>query len=274
MSPGSRLLKKLTRKQADPCLYTYPFSVQSLVVHFAIVFALRAKQRPSRELTQLGFRLVNVDRNENLREWYLKVNPYGRVPTLTYSALPSPLTDALSIVYWICDQCPSLLPKAHQTEICRLLTQLHESLDRYGAANPTVDDLLTNHDITPTHRKALEYKRDCQRKQRELVSLNLSDGQSMTANSISFMNEIVELQDKYSKRGTWIFGDKVGPTVLDAHVVPFVTRLEDIGLEDLVPDQLRKYADRIKKLPQGKEAMGQRPTVWDASLGPIDEIRL
>jgi hypothetical protein len=37
---------------------------------------------------------------------------------------------------------------------------LHEALDRYGAANPTVDDLLTNHDITPSHRQALEYKRD------------------------------------------------------------------------------------------------------------------
>lgn len=83
-----------------------------------------------------------------------------QVPTLTGKSLPSPITDALSIVYWVCDQCPDLLPKEHQTEICRLLSQLHETIDGYTAANPAVEDFLTNHDITDTHREALEFKRD------------------------------------------------------------------------------------------------------------------
>lgn len=211
------------------------------------------------------------------------------MPTLKSKSLPSPLTDALSIIYWVCDHCPSLLPKEHQADISRLLANLHETLEGFSAANPAVEDLLTNHDITPTHRKALEYKRDwfvpghrtlllltasSQRKQRELVAMNLSVGHSMTGNSVAFLEEIVQLRNKYSQGGTWIFGDKIGPTVLDAHVVPFVSRLVDISLADLVPPQLRAYADKIRALPQGLEAMGHRPTVWDPSLGPIDEMRL
>ena len=90
---------------------------------------------------------------------------------------------------------------------------------------------------------------------------------------MGFLKEIVELREKYSNGSPWIFG-KTGPTVLDAHVVPFVSWLIDIGLGDLVPDHLDEYAARIRALPQGREAMGKRPTVWDASLGPIDEIRL
>ncbi|KAL4917360.1 hypothetical protein BDW62DRAFT_201790 [Aspergillus aurantiobrunneus] len=275
MTAAARLLKKLRRHDGDPCLYIYPFSVQSLVVHFTLVLALRGKLRPGRDLSHLGYRLVNLERNENLREWYLiDVNPLGRVPTLTAKSLPSPLTDALSIVYWVCDHCPNLLPKTHQKEICRLLAELHETIEGFSAANPAVEDFLTAHDITPTHRKALEYKRDWQRKQRELVAMNLSVGRSMTGNSVAFLNQITELRHKYSQGGNWIFGDKTGPTVLDAHVVPFVTRLTDIGLTDLVPEELLVYADTIRSLPPGQEAMGQRPTVWDASLGPIDEIRL
>ncbi|KAL4781270.1 hypothetical protein BJX76DRAFT_21288 [Aspergillus varians] len=275
MTAATRLLNKLRRHEADPCLYIYPFSIQSLVVHFTLVLALRGKLRASRELSHVSYRLVNLEKNENLREWYLvDVNPLGRVPTLTSKSLPSPLTDALSIIYWVCDHCPSLLPKAHQTEICRLLSQLHETLDGFSAANPAVEDFLTNHDITPTHRRALEYKRECQMKQRELVSMNLAAGRSMTGNSVAFLAEIVALRKKHSPGGTWIFGDKVGPTVLDAHVVPFVARLIDINLDELVPPELREYAEIIRALPEGQEAMGQRPTVWDASLGAIDDIRL
>lgn len=111
-------------------------------------------------------------------------------------------------------------------------------------------------------------------KQREIVAMNISAGHSMTGNSVAFLNEIVALRNKYSRGGTWIFGDKIGPTVLDAHVVPFVARLLDISLDELVPPELRVYAKTIRELPQGQEAMGKRPTVWDPSLGPIDEIRL
>ncbi|KAL3471094.1 hypothetical protein BJX99DRAFT_238180 [Aspergillus californicus] len=273
MSPVGRFWKKIRRNDADPCLYIYPFSIQSIVVQFTIVLALRGKTRPSRELAHLGYRLVNVERNENLQEWYLThVNPLGKVPTLTAKSLETPLTDCLSIVYWLCEQCPRLLPVGHRTEICRLLLQLHENFDGFGSPNPAVEDFLANHDITGPHRQALEYKRDWQRKQREIAAFNLSDGRSMTGQTTAFLDEIVELRALYSRGGTWIFGGDIGPTVLDTHVVAFIARLMDITLEDLVPPQLRAYAENIMGLPAWKEAMSGRPTVWDPLIGPVETI--
>ncbi|KAL2826667.1 hypothetical protein BDW59DRAFT_62939 [Aspergillus cavernicola] len=275
MSPAARIWKKIRRNEADPCLYVYPFSIQSIVVHFTIVLALRGKSRPSRDLAHLGFRLVNVERNENLQEWYLRdVNPLGKVPTLTSKSLASPLTDCLSVVYWICEQCPRLLPEAHREEICRLLSELHENFEEYSSPNPAVEDFLTNHDITPTHRQALQYKRECQRKQREIAAYNLSGGRSMTGQTTVFLDGVVELRDKYSSGGTWIFGGDIGPTVLDAHVVAFAARLMDISLEELVPTPLRTYAATIMSLPEWKQVTGGRPTVWDPMLGPAEGIRL
>ncbi|KAL5342077.1 hypothetical protein BJX70DRAFT_386235 [Aspergillus crustosus] len=275
MTAAARFWKKIRRNEADPCLYIYPFSVQSIVVQFTIVLALRGKARPTCDLANLGYRLVNIERNENLREWYLaNINPLGKVPTLTSKLFPAPLTDSLAIVYWVCDQYPGLLPKEHQTEICRLLSELHDNLEGFGSPNPAVEDFLTNHDITAAHRQALEFKRDRQRKQQEMAAMSLVDGYSMTNKTTAFLTEIVELRNKYSKGGTWIFGNRVGPTVLDAHVVPFIARLRDISLEELVPEELRGYADTILAARDWREVMGQRATVWDPSMGPIDDLRM
>ncbi|KAL2846186.1 hypothetical protein BJY01DRAFT_175883 [Aspergillus pseudoustus] len=274
MSRASRLWKKVRQSSRNDglCLYVYPFSIQCIVVQFTVALALRRKSRASRDLGHLRYRLVNLEKNENLQEWYLlDINPLGRVPTLTGKALPSPLTDCLSVVYWVCEQCPALLPESHRTEISRLLTQLHENFEGYSSPNPAVEDLLVNHDITPTHRQALEYKRECQRKQREVVANNVSDGNSMTKETTAFLDEIVVQLDKHGKGTIWIYGD-VGPTVLDAHVVAFVARLTDISLEDLVPPELRAYAATIMALPEWREVMKGRPTVWDPLLEPVDEL--
>ncbi|KAJ0419921.1 hypothetical protein BJY00DRAFT_149833 [Aspergillus carlsbadensis] len=274
MSRASRLWKKVrhTNKHDGLCLYVYPFSIQCIVVQLTVALALRGKLRATRDLAHLKYRLVNLEKNENLQEWYLlEVNPLGRVPTLTGKALPSPLTDCLSVIYWICEQCPDLLPVKYRTEILRLLTQLHENFEGYSSPNPAVEDLLANHDITPTHRQALEYKRECQRKQREIVANNVSDGHSMTQETTAFLDEIVLQLEKHGNGTIWIFGD-VGPTALDAHVVAFVARLTDISLEDLVPPILRAYSATIMGLPEWQEVMKGRPTVWDPLLEPVDEL--
>ncbi|KAL2808085.1 hypothetical protein BJX63DRAFT_52802 [Aspergillus granulosus] len=274
MSRASRLWNKVRQSNthADLCLYIYPFSIQCIVVQFTVALALRGKLRASRDLARLKYRVVNLEKNENLQEWYLlDVNPLGRVPTLAGKALPSPVTDCLSVVYWVCEQCPALLPACHRTAISRLLTQLHENFEGYSSPNPAVEDLLANHDITPMHRQALEYKRECQTKHREAVANNVSEGNSMTNETTTFLDEIAVQLEKHGNGTIWIYGD-VGPTVLDAHVVAFVARLTDIGLEDLVPPELRAYAAVIMALPEWKEVMKGRPTVWDPLLEPVDEL--
>ena len=86
-----------------------------------------------------------------------------------------------------------------------------------------------------------------------------------------FSKVLVEYQ-KFNHGGMWIFGDKTGPTVLDAHIVAFTARLIDIHLEELVPPQLQTYAKAIMELPEWETVMQGMPTVWNPSLGPIDQL--
>ena len=72
----------------------------------------------------------------------------------------------------------------------------------------------------------------------------------------------------------WLFGPNAGPTLLDAHTVPFIARLldEKVNRHDLVPSKLQEYAARVMKLPEWDAVTHGRPTVWNASLGPVREL--
>lgn len=68
----------------------------------------------------------------------------------------------------------------------------------------------------------------------------------------------------------WLFGPETGPTLLDAHVVPFIARLLDDQLkrDDLVPPALQEYAARVRQTgPAWEEATRGRPTMWSVGLG-------
>lgn len=67
----------------------------------------------------------------------------------------------------------------------------------------------------------------------------------------------------------WLFGGDVGPTVLDAHIVPFITRVGEGGRARLVPDNLLQYARHAVTLPQWLEVTHGRRTMWDVSYGHV-----
>ncbi|KAE8143734.1 hypothetical protein BDV38DRAFT_2190 [Aspergillus pseudotamarii] len=94
----------------------------------------------------------------------------------------------------------------------------------------------------------------------------------MTDQARHLLSEVVVEYEKVNPRGVWIFGNKTGPTVLDAHIVAFIARLIDIHLEDLVPPQLQTYAKAVMELPEWGTVMQGMPTVWNPSLGPIDQL--
>lgn len=82
------------------------------------------------------------------------------------------------------------------------------------------------------------------------------------------------------RSGYWIFGDTIGPTVLDAHVVPFIARLVESGRHSLVPENLSEYARRIVKGKDGGQPLSQwlevthgRRTSWQLSYGHVHELK-
>ena len=65
----------------------------------------------------------------------------------------------------------------------------------------------------------------------------------------------------------WLFGD--APTVLDAHAVPFVARMLDVGRDALVPARVAAYARRVMARPEWQAVTHGRPTMWHPSMGRV-----
>jgi hypothetical protein len=94
----------------------------------------------------------------------------------------------------------------------------------------------------------------------------------MTDKAKLLFSDVLIEYEKFNHGGIWIFGDDTGPTVLDTHIVPFIVRLIDIHLKELVPSQMLTYAKSIMGLSEWNEVMQGRPTVWNSSLGSVDQL--
>lgn len=70
----------------------------------------------------------------------------------------------------------------------------------------------------------------------------------------------------------WIFGSEIGPTALDSHSLPLVLRCMDAGNAELVPDELQHWAKSMEKTSTWQKVMHGKPTLWNASMGPIGEM--
>jgi hypothetical protein len=75
--------------------------------------------------------------------------------------------------------------------------------------------------------------------------------------------------DMAEEGATWMLGDGASPTLLDAHLVPFIVRLLDCGRSDLVPEKLQIYARTVTSLPSWREVTHGRSTLWDVSIGHV-----
>lgn len=101
----------------------------------------------------------------------------------------------------------------------------------------------------------------------------LEDDQVALAESQA--NEVFgETIDTYHEGDEWLFGKPVGPTILDAHLVPLITSLPDCGRQDLVPGILVAYAARVRSTGAWREATHGRPTMWDISIGHVADMEL
>lgn len=89
-----------------------------------------------------------------------------------------------------------------------------------------------------------------------------------------YFSELLALYQANGGGSFWLFGPNAGPTLLDAHTVPVIARFMDekVKRHDLVPAELQEYATRVMDLPDWDAVMHGRPTVWNASLGPVRDL--
>ena len=79
--------------------------------------------------------------------------------------------------------------------------------------------------------------------------------------SLKFFKKISSLRDQFAAGGLWIFGDKVGPTALDAHAVVYIARLVDAQNSEFIPEGLVEYGRKAIARVEWKNMMQGRQTL-------------
>ncbi|KAL1861021.1 hypothetical protein Plec18167_003696 [Paecilomyces lecythidis] len=269
---------------AEYTLYSSPFSLYSMMARHTVQLGPTTHDaRPPKKIT---LHFINHKKDENLKEDYLvKVNPKGQVPSMTGNVLEQPLTDSISISLYLAEKhYPAMLPAEHAAVIRNLLERFHAiSGLSFSRKNPTpemmqynpspVEDILKRTDLSPEYRKALEAKLEFHKKtngvafQPAIVAKARADLQAIFA-------EIIEYRRKSgASEGDWTFGNKVGPTVLDSHLLPLVLRCIEAGNGELVPQELQRWAEIKAKSPEWQKVMHGKPTTYHPSMGPVEDMK-
>ncbi|EED21552.1 conserved hypothetical protein [Talaromyces stipitatus ATCC 10500] len=270
---------------AEYTLYSSPFSLYSMMARHTIQLGRTTHSaKPPKDIT---LKFVNRGKEENLSEYYLtKVNPKGQVPAMTGNVLKQPLTDSISISLYLAENhYPDLLPDEHAAVIKDLLQRFHSVYGlSFSNKNPTpemiqhnpspVEDFLKRTDISPEYRKALEAKLKFHNENNG-IAFHPDVVAKARADLRTIFAEIIELRRQSGALKTpaeWIFGNKVGPTVLDSHMLPLVLRCIEVGNAELVPQELQLWAKTNEKSPTWEKVMHGRPTRYDPSMGPVEDM--
>ncbi|KAK9327922.1 hypothetical protein V1520DRAFT_347457 [Lipomyces starkeyi] len=271
---------------AEYTLYSSPFSLYSMMARHTVQLGPTTHDaRPPQKIT-LSF--VNHRKNEALKEDYLlRVNPKGQVPAMTGNILEQPLTDSRSISLHLAEKhYPAMLPAEYAAIIRDLLERIHAI---YGLSfsnkdptaemmqhNPSpVEGILKRTNLSPEYRMALEAKLRFHNKnngvafQPAIVAKARADLQAIFAE----ITEHRRQSGASDAEAEWTFGTQVGPTVLDSHLLPLVLRCIDAGNAELVPQELRRWAEVKAKSPAWQKVMHGRSTKWDPSMGPIADMQ-
>ncbi|KAK8076268.1 hypothetical protein PG994_003540 [Apiospora phragmitis] len=266
-------------------LYCYPFSLYSIMVTHLIQLAKKSGEPHDATSPALHIRerVIDLDHDENIAEWYLlNVNRKGQVPAMAADGTAASITDSLDISYWLCGMFPQLLPPQHEATIRRLLRDLHaiEGISitirrREGPEedliDPCVENMLARDDIGPEHRQALKAKKifDDSHVPKASHHVNIDRAEQQTA---SLLTDVARIYEQHGRGSSWLLGADVGPTLLDAQIVPLVTRVEDAGRARLVPEGLRRYAAAGRASPEWDVVMGGKSTIHRKEDGQVCDM--
>jgi hypothetical protein len=62
--------------------------------------------------------------------------------------------------------------------------------------------------------------------------------------------------------GPWVWGYQ-RPTALDADLLVLLARLQDVGRDGIIPQELKEYAEKAYQTPEWIEVMQGRTTMYD-----------
>jgi hypothetical protein len=86
-----------------------------------------------------------------------------------------------------------------------------------------------------------------------------------------FMTDLDQVlkENKTDDGSIWAFGK---PSLLDAYVGSLIVRLMDNERNELLPEAVQTYGAAIRESEEWKQVMHGRRTVWDPSMGAIQDL--
>ncbi|KAF2769997.1 hypothetical protein EJ03DRAFT_343057 [Teratosphaeria nubilosa] len=248
-------------------LYHFDYSICSIMVRYA--FALRGNARDTAHEIRLKEEPVDIVKaKEQLSEHYLcDINANGEVPVLQPAASgEKPIPDSVEITKYLAGSYPTMIPTSHESQIKQMLSDLHgvsffaftfagkpQSIE--GSKNTLEEKLAAG--VSDTYRKAIETKLR-RLDESKLAALTPEASKKNEQYTQQLVSQLVSNLEA-SKTG-YLFGLE-RPSALDAHLVVFVARMLDIKRDDMIPTQLKSYAEKAMGGKEWQDVMQGRRTV-------------
>ncbi|KAI1617798.1 hypothetical protein EDD36DRAFT_459471 [Exophiala viscosa] len=212
-------------------------------------------------------KVVEIFSQEQLEESFLRdVNSKGQVPVMASTSLAKPITDSLDMTLFLAERYPDLLPTDHREQTVSYLKDLHainyfslsfgDQPEMAAGSMKAIDQRLEAHDLSERYRDALLYKRKVTLKEKQRAV----EPEAAQQNRATALDLMTSLAGYLSDRGPWLFGSD-HPSALDAHLVVFIARMQDVGKDVLIPDALQAYARKAFATAEFEAAMGGRRTL-------------
>lgn len=90
----------------------------------------------------------------------------------------------------------------------------------------------------------------------------------------SVLATVAEEYRRHHDSSPWLFGEATGPTLLDAHLVPFIVRLGEAGRSHLTTSELLAYTETVVAMPQWRQVTRGRRTLWGIEYGHVHLLEL
>jgi glutathione S-transferase len=149
-------------------LYHDWHSICSIMARY--VYAIRGEPRADSAELQMTEQVCSLRAGEQLTEHFLcDINNNGEVPVLVpANGEQEAISDSVDITWLFADYFPGLLPKEHEGEIKRLVTELHAKVNFFSLTFEGKPEVQQRNmaalrsrlydDISDEYRKVLEHK--------------------------------------------------------------------------------------------------------------------
>ncbi len=174
--------------------------------------------------------LIALEKDEQLSEWYLRINPNGVVPTLEHDG--NLVVDSTVITEYLEDVFPETPLRPRDPVRCATMRAWRQFIDEvptHAIRYPTFNAVIARHYAGMSEEEF--YRLSDRRPLRKHLFLKMGRSgfrQQEIDNAMEQLRRTLMRMDKALQHGPWLAGEMY--TLADISITPTIVRLEDLGM--------------------------------------------